>query len=93
METIVNSEAAVTSVVVLVVDSSLRHRAAESLLLAVLVDAPEVVDAFVDGLLVQVPAQHGGGHREESDVLNPQLEHGYIKYRRMLVGLHRIGEE
>lgn len=54
--------------------------ALEALLLAVLVDAPQVVDAVGDGLLVAVVAEEVGGHGKESNVLSLQLEDGCIKY-------------
>ena len=56
------------------------RRATHALLLAILVDAPQVVHTVADGLLVAVLAKEVGRQREEGNVLRLQLENGCIKY-------------
>ena len=55
-------------------------RAAQALLLPILMDAPQVVHTVADGLLVAVLAKEVGCKREEGNVLRLQLENGCIKY-------------
>ena len=45
-------------------------------------DAPQVLYAFADSLLVAVLAEEVWGHSKESDVLSLELENGCIKYGR-----------
>ena len=54
--------------------------AAKASLLSVHVDAPEVIHAVVDGLLVAVIAEEVRGRGEESNILSLELEDGCIKY-------------
>ena len=75
MDSVGDTKRTITSVVSLVVVAVRSVRTAHTLLLTVLVDAPQVVNSIIDGLLVGVPADHGWSKGEESDVLEFQLEH------------------
>ena len=83
VETIVDGEA-----VVLIVPGSIFKRSmrkvcgAHALRLTILVDAPQVLYAFADSLLVAVLAEEVWGHSKECDVLSLELENGCIKYER-----------
>lgn len=76
VNTVVDVEATIHRVVSLIKISSAQIGALEALLLTVLVNAPEVVYTFVDGLLVGVAAEERRGQRKESDILHLQLEDG-----------------
>lgn len=49
--------------------------ASESLGFSVLVDAPEVVDSLINGLVVAVASKQGWNNSPECNVLYAQLEH------------------
>lgn len=74
MKTIEGAEGTVSHMLVLSVLVRSCLGAAETLLGAVLVNAPEVVDAIIDRLLVAVLAEQARGCGKECNVLKLQLE-------------------
>ena len=80
VKSIVDMEGPVSCVTgILIVNSVSPVRATETLLRAVLMDAPQVIYSVIDGLLVAVFAEEGRRDREESDILQLQFENGCIK--------------
>ena len=69
MHTVVDSEAAITSVLIVTVQVVCVLGATEALLLAVLMDAPQDIHTLVDGLLVAEFAKQGGSNCPKGDVL------------------------
>lgn len=53
----------------------LQSSTSESFGFSVLVDAPEVIDSLVNGLVVAVASEKGWNNSPECDVLHAQLEH------------------
>jgi len=74
MHTVVDSEAAVLSVLVLIIDVVRVLGTSKTFLLTVLVDSPEDVNTVVNGLLVAVSAEQGGGEGEKGHILSLQFE-------------------
>jgi len=70
-------ELEVRVLVVVCGDSALLCGATESLLFSVLVDAPQIVDTLVGGLVVVVSEEECGSSSPEKDVLKPKLEDSY----------------
>lgn len=76
MKAIVVLESTIIGMRVIFIEVSGDFRAAEALLHAVLVDAPQIVDTVVNSLLVAVLAENGWRSGEESHILESQLENG-----------------
>mgnify|MGYP001626764926 CR=1 FL=1 len=74
MHTVVNSEAAVLSVLILVIDIIRVLGTSKTFLLTVLVDSPEDINAVVNGLLVAVSTEQRGGKGEKGHILSLQFE-------------------
>ena len=71
MNTIVDMESPISGMTgILVVESSGLESATFTLLCTVLMDAPQVLNSFVDGLLVAILAHECGCNGEESDILH-----------------------
>ena len=70
VKTVVDAEATISSVLILIVDAAGLCRAALVLAHAVLVNAPEVIDAIADGLLVAVLTEKSRSSSEEGNVLD-----------------------
>ena len=69
MHTVVDLEAAVLDVLIVIVQVSGVLGAAKALPLAILVDAPQNVNSLIDPLLIAVLAEQGGTDRPESNIL------------------------
>ncbi len=74
MHTVVDSEATVLSVLVLIIDVVRVLGTSKTFLLTVLVDSPEDVNTVVNGLLVAVSAEQGGGEGKKGHILSLQFE-------------------
>mmetsp|Transcript_43570 Transcript_43570/g.57700 ORF Transcript_43570/g.57700 Transcript_43570/m.57700 type:complete len:253 (-) Transcript_43570:202-960(-) len=76
MHTVVDLEGTILDVLVFHVQVEGVLGATETLLLAVLMDAPQHIDALIDRLLVAVSAEEGRSHSPESNIMQLELEHG-----------------
>ena len=74
MHTVVDSEGTVLSVLVLIIDVVRILGTSKTFLFTVLVDSPEDVNTVVNGLLVAVSAEQGGGKGKKGHILSLQFE-------------------
>lgn len=76
MHAIVDSEATILHVIILIVQVHVVLGATEALSLTVLVDTPQDINTLVNRLLVAELAEEGRCNGPKSDVLDLQLEKG-----------------